>query len=127
MLFGEAEEVPAEIEMLQALGVGASQNAKQRGIPVEETTLGGHARDSVYGVLHKVPVTGFGHPQRFMSARVFVAQALFRHGPRQSNGEPREMILENVVVDALFDAFDRYFLAQRSRDQQKRDVLSGAS
>ena len=60
---------------------------------------------------HEIPVTRFGHPQRFMRAGIFVAQALFRHGSRQSNGQPRQMVFENVVVDALFDAFDRYFLA----------------
>ena len=78
-------------------------------------------------MLHQIPVARFRDPQRFMRLGIFVAQTLLRHGSRQSNRQPRQMIFENVFVGALLDAFDRSFLAQSSGHQEKRYVFSGAA
>jgi hypothetical protein len=60
-----------------------------------------------------------------MRALIFVAQSFFAHRAIQGNWQPLQAVFQDVVVDALLDAIDRGFFAERARDEQKRNVAPG--
>src|SRR5579871_5610734 len=54
-----------------------------------------------------------------MRALVFVAQSFFAQRPIQRDRQALQSIFQDVVVDALLDAIDRGFFAQRAGHEQK--------
>ena len=60
MLFGEAEDIPQQIQSMQLLGGSTTEDGEKRGVFIQKSALGCHAGDSVDGVFHQVVVARFG-------------------------------------------------------------------
>jgi len=65
-------------------------------------------------------VLGFRRPQRGDSLLALLAQQPFPQGAPDGLGQPRQMVLQDVVGGARLHELDRFFLVERARNQNDR-------
>ena len=126
IVFREAKQIAREVQIFHAYFRSAAEHAAQRRIGIEKGAVTGNARDPVNGVFDEAAISRFGNTQRFMCALILVAQRFFAERAIQRDRQSLQAVFENVVVDALLDAIDGRFFAQRSGDQQEWNVAPAA-
>jgi hypothetical protein len=78
--------------------------------------------DSVGGVVDEPAVAHFALPERSDGARLGFPHPLGILRLADGHGQPRELLLQDIIGDAILDAFDSQFFAQRAGDKDKWDI-----
>ena len=68
---------------------------------------------------------GFALAERLHHEVAGVAKGSLLQSARHHQGKAGQVLLQNIIRDALLDALDGYFLAEGSGDQDKWNIVSG--
>ena len=92
-------------------------------IRVHEGKLLGAENDDGFGsIFDERAIVNFAFVERRLSASLAFAEGLFFQRSADSEAEAGELMLQDVVIDAAFDALVGQLFAECAGDENERDV-----
>ena len=137
-MFWKTENVTPQVDRAEFLDRSKAQHGKQSRIGIVEGAVERGPKDAVWGVIDQILVARFTIAQLLLSAHftldqfglrlhLFLMKGFLADGALQRGGQPRKAFLQDVIAYSCLYAIDGGLLAERSRDQQKGNVLAGCT